>query len=980
MKDLKNKKKKEPINRFYVMLGIMLFIFFVIFARLIYLQVFKYAEYSDRANTRSRRFLADKAPRGKIYDAEGNLLATNVQTYTVTFTETDEANTDFFSTMTKVFKILDENGEKQVDDFKLKINDDKEPYFDFGTSNPEVVKAQEIRFKRDRGLNDLIRKKLLPNKEGDLTDEEENKINEKLLAITPVETFDYLIKQYKLYGLLNPTEEEAKKLDKESPEEISKKLEKKYSLNSIRRYMVVKDAMKMQSFSGFKPVTIAANVNKDTAFIFLQKLNDLPGINVNLEPMRYYPYHDLASSVIGYVSSINPDKKSRYEEKGYDVSTDLIGMSGIEGSFENILKGTKGGTTVKINSAGRKVEELFKLEPSPGENIHLSIDKNIQYSAEKMLQRQLEYLQGQPSTTKNATRGAAVAIEVKTGRVLAMVSYPTFDPNVFSTPGALTPEIMKKYFNTNLEVFGNNYIKRLGLTKSMDDLFPKDKDGNREDKYDIAPKPMYNYATMGLTPPGSTFKPMTAVAALQDGVITTSETIPERMHFNEHPEVFGKAFSPADNADHGANIDVKKAIALSCNHFFYECAYRMYMKEGKDVKSLNSIADFAWQAGLGVNPNSKEKATTGLEIPENFGQVYNFQSFKNQTVYYSKYELVSQLKDGNMGSYRFPSMDIGYNEDDSDSLKKAKSDIKDIVANRLKEVGTDKFDENSSNFKRDIKFKIEDFTKVSSAYKDSISKYESSGKKYSINTLVTAVEQFVLNKKAEMTSPAQLIYSAIGQGINAFTPVQLASYISTVVNGGTRYKVHLVDKITNSDGNVVDEFKPEIMNEINIKSENIQAIKQGMQMTNTTGTGASVFGNFPIPTGGKTGTATFQKGQEDFGRAAFGVYVSFAPVDDPKVAVAVVLYDGAHGYFGAPVARAIYETYFRDELKKNYPGYTPTFMGGGTYDYSLNPPLQDIKDDGVHKSEAEQKIQKQQEKEKEKNIELHKEELKKKER
>ena len=980
------KKKKKPFNRFFVLVIIMSLIFFAIVARLIYLQVYKYVDFSDRANTRARRFLAEKAPRGKIYDSQGNLLATNVQTYAINFVETDEANKKFFVTMAKVFKLLDENNEKQIDEFKLQVNDDGEPYFEFGSiPNADTLKALEIRFKRDRGLDFEVKKKLFPKKEGELSDEEEAKINKELMKITPKQTFEYLVKHYKLYGLSNLTEEEEKNMKDVSPENITDELTKKYSMKFLRRYMVVKDTMKMQSFSGFKPVVLATNISKNTAFIFLQKLNDIPGINVNLEPMRYYPYHELGSGALGYISSINPDKSDKYKEKGYDVSIDQIGVSGIEGTFENLLKGTKGGDTVKVNSSGRKIEELFKLEPSPGQNVHLTIDKNIQYSAEQMMKHQLEWLQTNPdpeqkANTKNATRGATVAIEAKTGRVLALVSCPEFDPNVFSTPGGLTPDVMKKYFNTDVEQFGKNYITRMGLSTTLDDLFPKDSNGNRQDKYDITPKPTYNYATMGLTAPGSTFKPMTGLASLEEGIINDTETvvdIGDRPVFNQHPEVLGKGFPAKDNDNHGT-VDFRTAIQRSCNHFFYECGYRMYMEKGQNTKALDTLANYAWKFGLGIKPNSKEKASTGIELPENFGQVYNFQSFKKQTAYYSKFELVNQLESGTMGPYSYVPLDIAYNEEDDDNLKKAKKELKDLVIDRLNKVGTDEFDSDKDSFNKKLKENIESLKKYSSKYKNNIFKYESSGKKYSLNATVAAIEQFIINKKVEITSPAQLVYASIGQGMSTFTPVQIASYIATLVNGGTRYKVHMVDKITNFQGKVVGEFNPEVLNKINIKPENVQIVKEGMQRTNSMekGTARTVFGNFPIPTGGKTGSATFQEGKQKlWGREDFGVYVSFAPVEDPEIVVATVIYDGGHGYFGAPVARAIYETYFRDKIKKEFPNYKPNYLfSEQTYDYSLNPPLEDIKDDGVHKSEAEDKIQKQKDEEKQKQLERQKQE------
>lgn len=948
---MNNIKKKKKINRYSVVIIIMFIIFSAIIARLVYLQVFKYDDYKDRANTRSTRFISEKAPRGKIYDANGNLLATNVQTYVLTFTETTESTDNFYSTMSKVFKLLDENGEKQQDDFKLKLNEKNQPYFDFNVSSDDSNKALEIRFKRDRGLDYEISKKLFPNKQ-ELSDSDEAKIDEELLKISPEDTFYYLVKSYKLQELLITDKSELKNYEKMTGEEITKEILKKISYSELRRYMVVKDAIKMQSFSGFKPVTIANISKRDTAFIFYQKLNSLPGIDVSMEPTREYPYGTLASSVIGYVSSIDSSKKSRYEERGYDVSTDLIGKAGIESAFESYLKGSVGGTTVKVNSQGRKTEELFKLEPSPGKNVHLTIDKNIQYSAEQTLQAQLEYVKnsyvdyetGQKGF--NATRGAAVAIEAKTGRVLALVSYPNYDPNIFSQPGQLTPELSKQLFSPDYETFAKQFITQHNLNKTVDDLFPKDSNGVRQDKYDLYPKPFYNYATMGLIPPGSTFKPLTSLAALEEGVVDANTRMNDRKYFNTRPEILG-SWAPADDKLHGNNIDITEALAVSCNFYYYESAVRMYLKNGTNKEGLNSIAKYAWKLGMGTDPNSNTKPSTGIEIGESFGQTYNYDYFKSQTLYYSRYELVNFLENGkygNTGSYSFVALDIGNKDSDSDELKEAKQKVKDLIINFIKNVNGSKINAKELNaFNADLKPLLDNLQTNSKIFSDRIKSYNSMGKKYSHSAVIAAIDQFIYDKVGAINTPAELVNASIGQGVNNFSLVQIASYISTIVNGGTRYKVHLVDKITDVNGNTVDEYKPEVLGKVDMKPSTLQLIKEGMRKANAgeEGTASAVFRGFPISTGGKTGTATYSSNQSEFGRSAFGVYVSFAPVEDPQIVVAVVLYDGAHGYLGAPVARAIYETYFREEIKKQYPNYTPMFS------YTLTPPLEDKKDSSL---------------------------------
>ncbi len=168
---------------------------------------------------------------------------------------------------------------------------------------------------------------------------------------------------------------------------------------------------------------------------------------------------------------------------------------------------------------------------------------------------------------------------------------------------------------------------------------------------------------------------------------------------------------------------------------------------------------------------------------------------------------------------------------------------------------------------------------------------------------------------------ANMYNAAIGQGISNFTPLQLVNFVGTLANGGDRYKLHLVKEIKDADGNVVETVKPEIVEKTNVSKENLAAVKEGMARVNAgaDGTAAAVFKDFPIRTAGKTGSATFSNNQDAYGRTSYGVYIGFAPVDNPKIAVAVIVFDGGHGGYTAPVAKAMYEAYFKKELNKDKP-------------------------------------------------------------
>ena len=962
-------KKKKKISRYSVLYIIMFIIMGTILAKLLYLQVYKHDDYKEKADVSSTKFISEEAPRGNIYDADGNIIATNKQTYALTYMETVESTKAFYKTMDKMFEILEENGEEFQDDLALKVDESGNIYFEFKADSESAKRTLEVRFKRDRGLNEDIETELFEDQEGDYTDEQINEVNDKLMEISAEDTFYYLVKSYDLYKLLLPdgyTTEQANELAKKykdaTGKEILDDLLKEYTIQEIRRYIVIKDAVKIGSFSGYSNITIANNINRDTAFIVYQQLNDLPGINVTLKPVRYYPYGTLASAVVGYVSSISSSQSESYELRGYDVSSDLIGVSGIESAFEDQLKGTKGGTTVKVNSQGRTTEELFKLESYQGNNVHLTIDKDVQYAAEQAMKDTLERLQR--SIAPNATRGAVVVVEVKTGRIIAMVSYPDYDPNIFSIPGKLTEEEYQKYFDPDIDTFAKEYMQRTGATGNIDDLFPIDEDtGERTDGIDAYPKNFFNYATQGLLPPGSTFKPLTAVAALMEGVTTTGESL------NDTNGTWSKEDLPGmilENFQRVANgyTDLRYALQVSSNFYFYEMGYRLYKNNGGDIAALDSLAYYAWKFGLGVDPNSEDannlsKLSTGIQIEENFGQVYNFESWKKQIINTPMYEIVEALQKGSYYSFSFIPLNIEDNEEDLDTLKEAKTNLKEKMKDALKKVGTDEQITDNTEFSESLVPYVKKVMELSDQYKASV-KDASTRRNVDIDdeagVISDAIAYYIINNlTVQIKTPGQIISSAIGQGMNNFTPLQIANYVATLANGGTRYKLTLVDKITSPTGEIIKEYTPEVVDQLDIPESYLQAIKDGMYRVNTSpanGMAYESFANFPIKVGGKTGTADFSTDEQYTiqGRKAYGNYISMAPLDDPEIAIFSTIYDGSKGSEGAAIHKAIYEAYFKDELLEmdsSYASRSESFRK-----YVLESPLKDNKDDSIKIEEA----------------------------
>lgn len=956
---MEKKNKDKKFSRYSIFFIATALIIIVIVMRLLYLQIVMVDEYREQANKKKYKNVATAAARGDIIDKDGNILATSKQSYALMFSETEESKKYFYQTMTKVFEVLNEKNIPIMDEFPIVLKDGK-PTYNFQATDENSRRWLEIRFKKDRGFEeDVIKEYFKGKKSDDLTEAEKKQVDELLLKISAEEALNKLIKSYGVDQYYELTMEEK------------------------RNYLVVKDSIKMQSFTGYKPIVIANNLDKETAFVFEQLQTDLPGIIVDTQPIRYYPNDELGSAFLGYMSKINPWEKEKYEEKGYDISSDSIGKSGIEATFEEVLRGSKGQESIEINKQGRKVKSLGEVEPYAGKTVQLTIDEDVQKVAEKALDGTMKELQkmGKQRYTDNtnATRGAAVVLNAKTGEVLALASRPGFDPNVFTIPGKLTPEISNEYFSPDLEKKGTEYIKNRGLANkkglltekelstlsydervkvALDKMFPVDKaiEGNttaRQDLYDIFPKPFYNYATLALIPPGSTFKPVTAIAGLEEGVISGNTLIRDSGHYNKrYPDYKGACW--IYNQRHGSHgaINVSKALETSCNYFFFEVADRLYDKTGGSTEGLDFIAEYAWKLGLGVPPNSDLRPTTGIEIEENFGQVYNYNSSKNSFASVYINQLVEFLNKGTSSMNHikhYQPFDITRKEE-----KGSEKDIEQIrKTNEKKKILVDTIRNEIKAEKRKPEKEI--LQLLQNQVKDVINSDENLKKKQyteeDIESISLAIFYSINDGRTNISSAANAYDAAIGQGLNTFTPLQLASYMATLINGGDRYEVSIVDKIIDPvTGEVVEDFEPKLISELKFKKEHVELIKKGMRdvTQGEAGTAATTFRNFPISNAGKTGSADIinENLYDATGRSAAGLYLGFAPYEDPEIVVCTIIFDGTSN--SGEVAKAIFEEYFKEEIKKINPSYNfkyaniETTNNGSSDNLDTNTPAQQV--------------------------------------
>ncbi|WP_169713568.1 peptidoglycan D,D-transpeptidase FtsI family protein [Paludifilum halophilum] len=308
------------------------------------------------------------------------------------------------------------------------------------------------------------------------------------------------------------------------------------------------------------------------------------GVNITLEPLRDYRDDTFAVQTIGYVrpfagakASLNKYKKAQDqpEEGGY-LDWEQVGMDGIEYSYQDELRGQNGYRVVRVNSSGKLVDVIKEIHPKPGNDLYTTLDEKMQLETEAFIKKHLSYLRTQAPGRHRApyARNAyAVAMEVKTGNIRTMVSYPDYDPNIWNGP-----------------VSAEDYK----------DLTPVIRNGTiREAPYDARhtanPEKEYPRHPFSVLPPGSTFKPMTALMALDQGLIGPYTTFRDPGTYYYAPGT--PPINNSGNHNYGT-LDVRKALMKSANTFFAWTGSQWYRKEGK--KSIKQFQDYTHQFGLGV--------------------------------------------------------------------------------------------------------------------------------------------------------------------------------------------------------------------------------------------------------------------------------------------------------------------------------------------------------------------------------------------
>jgi penicillin-binding protein 2 len=294
---------------------------------------------------------------------------------------------------------------------------------------------------------------------------------------------------------------------------------------------------RMKRVPPFRPVLVSRDIGRNALAYVAENKLDMPGLRIVVEPLRQYEYGELAAHLFGYLSEINESQLSDYKESGYQVG-DLIGQYGIERQYESLLRGRAGTRQVEVDALGRELLQLEGISSEPGYDLVLTIDMELQRLAELLLAD---------------NNGVIVALDPRNGEILAFVSRPSFDPNLFVS--GISEKDWKKLTNNPSH-------------------------------------PLQNRAIQGQYPPGSIFKIVVAAAALEEGVVIPKEKI----HCTGRYEFGDRVFRDWKDEGHGT-VDLHKALVESCDVYFYQTGLAV---------GIDQLAAYAQGFGLG--------SPTGIEL------------------------------------------------------------------------------------------------------------------------------------------------------------------------------------------------------------------------------------------------------------------------------------------------------------------------------------------------------------------------------
>ena len=757
-------------SRYEKLVIVIILLMAVLAVRLFTVTILQHERWSMEASDQNTKTIFTSAPRGNIYDRNGNVLAENKQAFAVTFNVSAMTTEEINDSALKLIDVLNANDEEYTDNFPIK-EDDGAFYYTYDEKIKKWLRRQGFS-ENLTAAQAFARLRIKYDIDDSLDRYEAMDILQEKYNLDPpisVKKMEYTYQQEKelFWGKFAYPQ---KIIDEGIPAEQcfrelreDYKIDKELSDEDARKIFIVRNEIATNGFTRYLPIKMAYDLSEET-IAYLEEAH-IPGVEITSESERYYPNGSTACHILGYMGAISESETEYYVEKlGYSA-TDLVGMDGVEAAMEEKLHGKPGKNTIKVNSGGEYVETISQTEAVKGSDVYLTIDLDLQKVTEQALKEAIK-------DSEHSRSGAAVAIDVKTGDVLSMASYPGFNPNIFSN--GISEEAWESVQAEN----------------------PRDA---------FSPTPLLNNATRAAVQPGSTFKPITSVTALQQG-LDPYRSIVDGGYINYGDREYACSNWNDYRSTHGSET-LEWGIGNSCNFYFYCIAsgidWNNNSSLGYDI-DVDDILETAKLFGLGEE--------TGIEIGEVTGSVPSAEQKL----------AVTEL---NVRDYLYNNAHTFFPEEVADDIDKLRENLYKIAGWTSQNPSYD-----------ELMTMLDEQTDV----KDSQVEYVAERIKF---------DYFI----SAGWGMGDLFNISIGQGDNAYTPLQMANYLATLGNGGMKNQVSVIAGIENEGLTVKDEPV-----DLGI-SENISfEVIKGMRAVATGGTLAGIFGNYPIAVAGKTGTAENQ--------------------------------------------------------------------------------------------------------------------------
>jgi len=923
--------RKVFASRLFILSIFFTGLFGILVVRLFDLQIINGEQYQEDYMTKTETVVKLDSTRGNIFDVNGNLLAYNELSYNVTIQDNGDytRSNDRNRMLLELVRILYRHGESVEGEFLIGINSNGQ--MEFTTTSDSTRKRFIADYYGLKSTTEL--------------DDEDGKYPSNISAR---EMFEKRKEYYELHEL----KDDAGNLIEITDEEALGIINIRYS-------------MSFTAYRKYESTVVASNVSKETMTDVLENSADLKGVNIEKSTLRVYNDSIYFAPIIGYIGKVWDDELEQLRETDPDYElTDLVGKTGIEASMENVLHGKKGSQTMYVDSLGRILEIVEKTDPEAGNDIYLTLDRELQIGVYHILEQQLagvitDKLVNRDLTEDDYNKASNIPIPIKDA-YYQLINNNVLNVDAFSVLEASQVEknIYQKYSQARDQVMANIRLELLNpFATEMIDM--------SEEMFAYM-QHIYN-------------------SLVSDGIIQTSkidheseaylnwkaDTISLRDYIyagiaDSWIDTTGLAIeSKYSDSDHIYQVIVDYVMEdIQKDTSFSKKIYRYLINDNIVTGKELCLALYA-QNILAYDENEVRLLEVG-------GDEYAFQFLKQKIadIEITPAQLALDpcsascvITDVNTGEVRalvtYPSYDNNkfsgtvdaeyYNKLNNDlslplfnnatqAQKAPGSTFKPIIAVAALEEGavsltetvncTGQYQEISPYMKcwvypsmhgpLDVEHGIMNSCNVFFAemgHRFSTDMHGNYDPELGIEVIQKYASMFGLNEtsgieiseKAPQMTNEKPEASSIGQGTNSYSNVQLARYVSAMANRGNVYNLSLLDKMTDSKGMLLEDYTPEIRSHIDISDTTWNIVQSGMRKVISDGSAKKIFSDLEVDIAGKTGTAEEVKNGHKINHAFF---VSFAPYQDPEIAVTVNIPYGYSSSHAATAAKNIYRYYY----------------------------------------------------------------------